>query len=406
MPYHLENVLLHLLSALLLWQGLKQLKVKGAWLAAALFALHPVQVESVAWITERKNTLSGVFFMASLLAGIRFWGLGRAGLGAGAPLGGASGSTPGAGAEATGIGPWKFYWLALGLYLMGMWSKTAIIGLPVILLLLVWWKRGRLGLRDLALTVPFFLVASWLAFVTILIESRNGAQGELFAFSLVERALIASRGFWFYLGKLAWPHPLMFMYPRWTIDASQPLAYAPLAALVALGVLLWAKRKRWGRPVMVALAFFVVMLLPVSGIFNVVFFYYSFVCDHFQYLALIGPLTLAAAALVKVFELRPAWQRARLPVQCALLAVLGGLTARQAGVYRNSEVLWRDALAHNPDSWMAHSNLGGYYSQQDRFDLAGAEYRESLRLNPSNFMAYNNLGLDAARQGRLDAAVE
>jgi tetratricopeptide (TPR) repeat protein len=400
-PYHLENILQHLLSALLLWYGLSLLKVRGAWLGAALFALHPVQVESVAWITERKNTLSGVFFMASLLAAIRFWRLDQS-----PNTGGALASAPDREHSASEWGAWKYYWLAVGLYLLGMLSKTAIIGLPAIVLVLVWWKRGRVGLKDLTLMLPFALVAGWLAYITILIESRNGAQGELFAFSLLERALIAARGFWFYLGKLAWPHPLMFIYPRWTIDATQPLAYLPVAGLGALGALLWAKRKTWGRPMLTAFGVFVVMLLPVSGFFNVVFFYYSFVSDHFQYLALIGPLALAAAALVTIFERRPGWQPQLGLAQGVLLILCAGLSMRQTGVYQSSEALWRDALAHNPQAWMAHANLGGCYSRQDRFDLAEAAYRESLRLNPTNFMAHNNLGLDAARQGRLEEAVQ
>lgn len=401
MPYHLENVLLHLLSALLLWHGLKMLRVKGAWLGAALFALHPVQVESVAWITERKNTLSGVFFMGSLLAAIRFWGLQRC-----QGIAGGAGNAPSADEKGNATGSWKVYGLALGLYLLGLWAKTAIIGLPVVLLLLVWWKKRGLTVRDIALTVPFFIVASWLAFFTILIETKNGAQGERFAFSILERVVIASRGFWFYLGKVAWPHPLMFMYPRWSIHASNPLAYVPLVLLMTMLIILWSKRQTWGRPALVALGVFGVMLLPVSGLFNVVFFFYSFVCDHFQYLALIGPLSLAAAAIMTVFESKPGWQRFLGPVQYGLLLVCAGLSAWQARIYKNSEVLWRDTLAHNPDCWMAHANLGGYYSRRDLFDLAQLEYRESLRLNPTNFMAYNNLGLDAARQGRLDEAMQ
>jgi tetratricopeptide (TPR) repeat protein len=408
-PYHLENVLLHLVSALLLWQGLRLLRVKGAWLAAALFAVHPVQVESVAWITERKNTLSGVFFMGALLAAVRFWGLDRGGAGCSRPREEADAMAPPAGPlpQVGGFSQpaWRFYWLCLGLYLLGMLSKTAIIGLPVIVLLLVWWKQGRVRLRDVALTAPFFLVASWLVFFTFLIETKNGARGEPFGFSLVERGLIAARGFWFYLGKLAWPHPLIFVYPRWKIDAASLAAYLPVAALAAVGVVLWAKRAGWGRLVLVALGFFVVMWLPISGFFNVVYFYYSFVSDHFQYLALIGPVTLAAAGLVTLVELWPGWQKASFLAAGALLVVLAGLAAWQTRIYRNSEALWLDTLARNPNCWMAHGNLGGVYSRQDRFDQAATEYREELRLKPDDFMAYNNLGLDAARQGRLEEAI-
>lgn len=397
-PYHVENVLLHALSAVLLWYGLKRLKVKGAWLGAALFALHPVQVESVAWITERKNTLSGVFFMASLLAAIAFWRLDRS-----APPDKSGGKTVG---WWEGLGHWKLYWLSVGLYILGMGSKTAIIGLPAVILVLVWWKRGRFGLRDLALMLPYLAVAAGLAIYTIGIEKERGAAGEAWSYSLVERGLIASRALCFYLGKIVWPHPLMFMYPRWTIRASQLVAYVPALVLGAGLALLWFKRRNWGRPALAALGIFVAMLFPVLGFFNVVFFYYSYVCDHFQYLAMVGPVVLVAAGLVAAFEALPQYKSFLWPTGAGLLLVSGALTWRQTAVYQNLESLWVDTLAHNPESWMAHDNMGTWLSNQGQFEAAAIHYREAIRLHPADFMAYNNLGLDLARAGNLEEAAQ
>lgn len=397
-PYHVENVLLHALSAVLLWYGLKRLQVKGAWLGAALFALHPVQVESVAWITERKNTLSGVFFMASLLAAVAFWRLEQP-----APASKSDGKAAG---WWEGLGGWKLYWLSVGLYVLGMGSKTAIIGLPAVILVLVWWKRGRVGLRDLALMLPYLAVAAGLAIYTIGIEKERGAAGEAWSYSLVERGLIASRALCFYLGKIVWPHPLMFMYPRWTIRASQLAAYVPALGLAAGLALLWCKRRSWGRPALAALGVFAVMLFPVLGFFNVVFFYYSFVCDHFQYLAMAGPLVLAAAGLAAAFEALPRYKAYFRAAGAGLLLILGALTWRQAEVYQNLESLWVDTLAHNPDSWMAHDNMGTWLSNLGQFEAASVHYREAIRLHSTDFMAYNNLGLDQARAGDLEGAAQ
>ena len=386
--YHVENILLHALSAILLWLMLSRLGIKGAWLGAALFALHPVNVESVAWITERKNCLSGVFFMASLLAAARFWQLDRPDIPA-PPFS-------------------KFYFLALALFLCALLSKTATIGLPVVIGLLIWWKRSSLVRRDFLLLLPFLAFGVALALITMSLERNHlGATGPEWNFTFAERCIIAGRALWFYFGKLFWPHPLMFMYPLWTLDPSQFIAYLPLAAAIAgLVLLLFLPRDR-ARPVFVAAAYFVVMLFPILGFFNVVFYHYSFVCDHFQYLASIGPLALFAAGITIALErLKPNTPLLRHSVSLAFAAALSVLTWRQAGIYRGPETLWRDTLTHNPDSWMAHNNLGTWLSLQGKFEPAAAEYLEALHLRPNDYMAWNDLGMNASRRGKLDDAVQ
>ncbi len=400
--YHAENILLHALGAVLVWRLLRRLEVRGAWLGAAFFALHPVCVESVAWITERKNTLSGVCFLAAMLAAVEFW----------LPLPAlrvTKGEREGEMSEPS-IGRWKFYWIALLLYLCGLWSKTATVGLPAVILLLAWWKRRRVTWRDGLLLAPFVALGLALGLVTNSIEHQfiaNAANAEDWHLSLAQRCLIAGRGLWFYLGKLCWPHPLIFMYPRWKIENESWPGWLWVGAAAIVGFLLWRKRRTWARPVLAAAGYFVIMLFPVLGFFNAFPFRYSFVADHFQYLAAIGPLALAAAGLTSALDyfakesalLKPA-------LSGALLLVLGVMTWRQTGIYYNLETLWRDTIARNPEAWMAHDNLGIYLSESGRFEEADLHYRKAIELRPYDQMAYYDLGLESAIQGNLDQAAQ
>ena len=396
--YHLVNVLLQALNAILLWTVLRRLDVPGAWLAAAVFAVHPVNVETVAWVTERKNLLAGFFYLSAALACLRFWLANPATADNRVPGGS---RTP-----ATGLGDWKFYWPALFLYLCALLAKTATIALPVAVLLVVWWKRGKVGWRELFPLAPFLAVGMAMGLFTVWVEKHivfgQAARGE-WAFSFLERCLIASRAVWFYLGKLVWPHPLMFVYPRWEIHAAQPLAYLPVLALIVVLFILWLNRKGWARPMLVALAYFLALLFPVLGFFNVYFFRYSFVADHFQYLASIGPLTLAAVGISRLFGLFKKQE----PALCgALVVVLGAFTWQQCGTFADKETLWRDTLVKNPDCWMAHSNLGLLLGNEGRMEEAMEHYHKAIQINPNFSEALDNLGNALAAQGRFDEAIE
>jgi tetratricopeptide (TPR) repeat protein len=400
--YHAENILLHALGAVLVWRLLRRLEVSGAWLGAALFALHPVCVESVAWITERKNTLSGVCFLGAMLAAVEFW--------LPLPMARATKTEIGTEIPTSGFGHWKFYWIALFLYLCGLWSKTATVGLPAVILLLAWWKRRRVTWKDGILLAPFVALGLALGFVTNSIERQfiaHAANAEDWQLSLLQRCLIAGRALWFYLGKLCWPHPLVFIYPRWKIEAASWTGWMALAAAVVVAFLLWHKRQTWARPVLAAAGYFVIMLFPALGFFNAFPFRYSFVADHFQYLAVIGPLALAAAGIVSALEPFSKHNVVVKPMLIgALLLMLGAMTWRQTGIYYNLETLWRDTIARNPDSWMAHDNLGIYLSESGRFEEADHQYRAAIALRPNDQMAYYDLGLESAMQGNLDQAAE
>jgi tetratricopeptide (TPR) repeat protein len=383
--YHVVNVLLHALGAILLWMVLRRLAVPGAWLGAAIFAVHPVQVESVAWITERKNVLSGVFYLSSLLSLLAFFRIGAA-------------------ADRDAGSREKFYVLGLLFYILALLSKSVTCTLPVILLLLLWWKRGRVRWGEVLRLAPLFLAGIALGFVTVWVEKNFvGAEGEEWALSFLDRLVIAGRALWFYAGKLLWPHPLIFNYPRWEIDSGSWAQYLPLAAAAAVVAALWAWRSRIGKGPLVAVLFFAVTLAPALGFFDVYPMRYSFVADHFQYLASLGLIALFAGAAA-------AFSRRWLPLPprtvgaALLLLVLGVLTWRQGREYRNVETLWRATIAKNPSSWMAHHNLGNELIEQGRLDEAVEQFRAALREKPDHYKAHASLGSALSQQGKFAEA--
>ncbi len=392
--YHIVNVALHLGNAFLLWRVLRALSVPGAVWAAVLFAVHPVHVESVAWITERKNVLSGMFYLSSLWAYLRFAGL--------------DDSEP-RDPDAAALQPtrWGLYGVSWVLFLCALWSKTVTCTLPAVIILILWWKKERLGWRNTFLTYPFFVAGLGMAFITGWMERFHvGALGPEWDLSAVDRFLIAGRALWFYLGKLLWPHPLIFTYPRWNIDAGAFVQYLyPLAFLALIGFL-WRRRTRWGKGPLVAVLFFAGTLTPALGFVNVYPMRFSFVADHFQYLASIGPLALFAAAAQRL----PAAMKTRaFPLRAAALTVLAlvlaGLTHNQGHIYKDVETLWRDTIAKNPSSWMAHYNLGTELDKMNKNPKeAVLAYRATVQLKPDHIKAHFNLGNAYRRQGKLAEA--
>ena len=390
--YHLVNVLLHAASSVLLWRALAQLRIPGAWLAAAIFALHPVNVESVAWITERKNTLSMFFYAWALLWYLRSDQH-------------ATRHTP----EVPALhSPGSlFYWLSLGAFALALLSKTAVAPLAFVLLGLVWWRRGRIARRDVWRISPFFGIAGLLGLITVWFQHRLVIGPDIVrADSMWGRLAAAGWAVWFYLYKALWPLNLMFVYPRWSIDASQALSYLPgLLALVIAGVC-WHYRRHWGRPVLLALGYFVVMLLPVLGFIDIYFMRYSLVADHWQYFSILGPIALVAAALTAAVEpLRRSNPGLGVAPGGALLLALGVLTWKQAHIYADKETLWQDTLAKNPACWLAHNNLGFALDKKGQTDAAIRQYQEAIRLKPDNAEAHNNLGMALVKKGQIEEAI-
>ena len=385
--YHVVNILCHALVAVLMWRVLRALRVPGAWLAALVFAVHPVEVESVAWVMERKNLLSAALVLGALLLFIRY----RPAL---------------AGGGNQRQSHWYFA-ASLGLFVCALLSKTVACSLPAVLLLLLWWKVGRLTKADWWSLLPFFAVGLGLAMVTLGLEkTRVGAVGEEWDLSFIERLLIAGRALWFYLGKLLWPHPLMMIYPRWEIDAGSVVQYLyPATVLASVGAL-WCLRGRIGRGPLVAVLTFGGTLLPALGFFDVYPMRYSFVSDHFQYqssIAMIALVVATAATWVMGQGLRV--RRGAAAVAIVALGLLCYLTWQQCHTYESKEALWRHNIAVNPAAWAAQNNLGLILAVQGQYDEAIEHYRRALTFNPRDYRAHDNIGAALRAEGKYSEAL-
>jgi protein O-mannosyl-transferase len=378
--YHVVNMLLHFFSALLLVCILRRLSVPGAWFVAAIFALHPVQVESVAWITELKNILSGVFFFSSALMYLLFDQERKK----------------------------KFYGIAFSLFILGLMSKSVIATLPMSLLAVFWWKRGRIGWKnDVVPLLPFFTVGIAYGFFTAWVErTLIGAEGSAFTFTIIERCLIAGRAEWFYIRKIFLPVNLAFIYPRWNVSLAVWRQYLfPVAALTLAGIL-WLLRNRSRAP-LAAFLYFSVTLFPVLGFFNVYPFRFSFVADHFQYLACIGPIAIAVVGIRSALGwLLEGCRRFPRPIfYLTVLLALGMLSRQQSGMYADAEILYTTTIRKNPDCWMAHNNLGLLLANSGRTSEAIVHYQKALETNPAYAQAHNNLGLLLEQAGKADEAM-
>lgn len=376
--YHIVNLLLHIGCVVLVLRIVRFLRIPGAELAATIFALHPVNVETVAWIAERKNTLSGVFALAATLWYLRF----------------------------DENRSRRSYALALGLFLLGLLSKTAIVTLPLALLVIFWWKRGAISWRhDVVPLIPFFFFSAAAGLMTRSVEYGNiGYRARMLDLSLLDRCLIAGRAFWFYLWKLLWPSNLMFVYPRWEISAAVPWQYIfPLAVLVLLGIL-WSLR-RWSRTPLAGVLVYMVLLLPSLGFANIYFFLYSFVADHWQYLACLGIITPCASGIVLLAtRLKSGYAWLEPGVTLVIGGVLFLLTWQQSRMYNNAETLYRTTIAHNPACWLAYDQLVDILYQANRIPEAMNLFKDELRIKPA--VAHYSLGNALLRKGRTSEAID
>jgi tetratricopeptide (TPR) repeat protein len=419
--YHLLNLLLHIGCVVLVLKILRFLKIPGAELAAIIFALHPVNVETVAWIAERKNTLSGLFGLAATLWYLKF---------------------DESRSRRENDGPrgrgYRSYALALVLFVLGLLSKTAIVTLPLAWLVIFWWKRGAISWRrDVVPSIPFLFLSVVAGLVTRWFENIGiGYKTAILDLSLLDRCLIAGRAFWFQLGKLFWPSNLTFVYPRWDINPTVWWQYLLPIGVLGLLLILWSLRRRSRAP-MAGVLIYIVLLLPSLGFLNIYFFVYSFVADHWQYLACLGFITPCASGIVLLARKSKRWQGWLEPATTLLLGgVLFVLTWQQSGMYSDIETLYRTTITRNPACWMAQVNLGNIlyqanriseamdlFKQAERINLAVAhyslgnalvqsrtseaiaEYKEALRLDPDYAEAHNNLGSALLLTGRTAEAI-
>ena len=411
--YHAVNVLLHAANTLLLWRILACLAVPGAWWIATIFAVHPLHVESVAWTIERKDVLSGLFYLACIRVWVPFL--------RGAVIFGASGDRSSQRATSKGVATalgdgaggstaavpvsasvWR-YCLALLLLTAGMLAKNMVVTLPAALVVLHWWQSGRVTWRHLMLLAPFFAVA--LGIVALDLAIVTSATPADFGHSLAERLLIASRALWFYIGQLAWPAELPVIYPRWEVHAGDLAAWAGLGAAALLVGALWLLRGRIGRGPLAAAAFYAVTLSPTLGFVDHTYMLFSYVADRYQYLAGIGPLAvIVGAAAWGANRLPMAWRRGAAGGAAAALLLLGALTWRQSSIYSDNLALFSHVTALNPEAAGAHLNLAQALIDENRMEEAAAAGRVAVRQRPDSYDAHINLGIALSHLQRFEEA--
>ena len=376
LPYHVVTLALHAVNAALVLFILRRLNVRGAWIVTALWAVHPVNVESVAWATELKNTLSGAGFFASLLCFLRY----------------ERDPKP------------KWFVGAFLCFAAALLSKSSTVILPAVLLLFAWWQRGRVARADIVRTLPFFALSLTASFVAVGAQVREKVSEGVardWSLQLPERLIVTGKDLWFYASKIVCPANLMFIYPRWSHDARVLSEWLPLAGAVAAGFILWRfRRTGTGRAAIFALGYFVVALSPVLGFFDQYFYRYSFVADHFQYLAGIGIIALVVAAVDGIVQAVPL----RLAIASAALISLGFLSRQHLPIFTDEETLWRDSVARNPRAVIAQNNLGLVLYGQLQYRRAIECFDRALQANPDSPEAHYNLGLVLTELGQYAKA--
>ena len=403
--YHITNIILHGIAALLLWYMLAQMGIPGAWLAALVWAVHPVCAESVAWISERRNTLSMGLFALTMISWFNFQRTRR----------------------------WSKYYLAILLFILTMFAKTSIVMLPVVLLLCVWWMRNRVTWDDVLEAVPFFLISLIFGIITLYFQNYRAINKEFvpgFITNPIERIPSACFALGFYFYKIILPINLNLIYQQWhrtlqhagtspesiliALNQQKYVAYSfmGIAKELIIGVnfaafFYWAWRRRdtWGRHAILGMGFFVIMIAPVLGFTRMAYMRLTLVSDHFQYAPMVGVIALCVAGLVQMYHrLQPTFRPLLVAVGVGFIGIFSCLTCIRAIAFSEPEKLWVDNLKKNPDSWQGHSHLGAIYWQQNNVKGALDEWEQSVIFAPYLYETHNNFALALNRTGDLDPA--
>jgi len=382
--YHLTNVGLQIVNALLVWRLLAKLGLRLAWIGGLIFAVHPVQVESVAWIAELKNLLSLTPFLLAMAAWIDFEERRDA----------------------------RDYWLALGLFLVAMLCKISAAPFPAVILLYAWWKRGGLGWRDVKATLPFLLISIVLALLTV----KTGAWFRDIQHTTPESVLIGGFGprlvcagtaLAFYFFQFFWPVHLLPFYPQWNFDVLSPRDFIPWLAILGVVVWCWSKRQTWGRHALLGLGFFVLFLSPFLGFIGISYMIFTRVMDHFLYLPIIGLIGVTVALLetIKVRLSSPLLRAGGMGIVTGVIGALALESHAYASAFASREANNLYVIARDPSVWIAHNNLGVIYLQTGRVEEAAGQFEEAVRLNPNYAAAHNNLGNALIQSGHLQEAI-
>ncbi|MCE9589645.1 MAG: tetratricopeptide repeat protein [Planctomycetes bacterium] len=415
--YHVVNVVLHAFVAVMVGVVLSQMMVPGAWLAACVFALHPVCVESVAWISELNNVLSGSFYMLALACYLRFSPAVPPAQAITKKIPAAGSAPDGAPAEESG-GSIFFYFMAFAFFVAAMLCNVVTATLPAAILLFVWWRHGRLGLgRDVLPAVPMLLVGLCLAAAVVVVERNHAtpsAGGTLYL-TIVQRFMAAAQALWFYAWTLVWPANLSFVYPRWAPDAHHWRHWIPLAAAVLLLAGLVLLRKRFGRGPLTAVLFFGGTLLPVLGFVTVFPDRYSFVSDQSLYIGGLGIICLFAGGLGSLLRrVQGCLVMIGYAAAVGVIIVLGVLTFWQSATYTDAETLWRATANSNGQAMAAYLNLGFIYqgranqlaaegqqeASMEQWRRAEAEFIKARDKDPRNPSPHTHLSLVYSQMGK------
>jgi Tfp pilus assembly protein PilF len=405
--YHLTTVVLHIIGALLVWRLFAVMRIPGAWLGGVLFAVHPVCVESVAWVSELKNTLSLPLF---LLSAIHFIQADEA--------------------EPDSPVATKHYVISMVTFLLSMFAKTSIVAMPVVLLLYAWWKRGRITERDLVRSAPYFAISVILGIITIYYQhGRAIGQETIIVGGPDSRIATAGMSILFYLKLIFWPVHLLPIYTKWEVDPPKVWQFLPWPVIAAAGWWCWQNRATWGRHVILGLGFFLLMVAPVLGFITISYMRITWAADHFIYLPMIGVIGLVAAGIATWYDRLPDAERPLLVAGTSVvLALLTWMSFGYAGCWVNEDALWTHTLMYNENAWQAHNRLGakkfsrghvddipagargGQFSTGLRRDIEnrGAlhHFTRSTALRPDLGETHNNLGTALSAKGRINEAIE
>ncbi|MCL6519435.1 MAG: tetratricopeptide repeat protein [Armatimonadetes bacterium] len=378
-PYHIVSIFLHALASVLSWLVLRRLRIPGSWFAALIFAVHPVNVESVAWIFQQRTTMPMVFSLLTILAYLRFVVEGKA----------------------------RWYISALITFTLGLLSKTSVVMMPLVLLGCIWWESGKVQRRDIIRSIPFFVLAIAFGLVTAWVQSHRAIGEEVVrADNYCGRLAGAGWAVWFYLYKALIPSNLCFVYPRWNLDSSSIVSYIPTLAVFMWFWILWRYRRSWGRPLLMGFGYFVVTLLPVLGFLDIYFMRYSLVADHWQYISILGIIALVVGVIAS-FANRAGYAGKLI---CAVIGVFVVslfmvLSWNQEKIYKNEETLWTDTIRKNPACWMAHNNLGRVLADKGKTKEAISHFKAVLHIKPDHVNAHFNIGVLMGEQGNLDVEI-
>ncbi|MBN2018944.1 MAG: tetratricopeptide repeat protein [Sedimentisphaerales bacterium] len=395
--YHAVNVGIHIINALLIWAILRRLNIPGAWFASAVFALHPVQVESVAWVTERKNVLMLLFSLLSILCWIESVAADKFGSG-----------------NSKNRKKNHLYICSILFCALALFSKATACTLPIALILILWFKGIPFTIRRLEQIIPYIAMGIGIAILVMWWEKHHQGTGFVdLGLTPADKLIIAGRALWFYLAKVFWPVNLTFSYPRWQIDTDSIAQYARPAGFCLLIICAWLLRKRLGRGLLAGLLFFSGMLFPMLGFFPLYTFVYSFVADHYQYMSAIGPIAIVSAGCAYLYR-RVGYNQKTILLSAAgvLLFTLGVLTYRQCRIYTDKQTLWEDTLNKNRDSWLAQSQLADISFRQGKLEQARSYLERTIELasylrtiHPRAYSDfYSNLAAIDQKQGRLEDA--